>query len=146
MRYRLPKTLLEETFYHFRHCGAGKRECQALWVSSWGNPEQLTATIHPAHDASAVGFQLEDQWLSEFWSNLAARGAGVRVQCHTHPGAAFHSSIDDAFPIVHTPGFLSLVIPNFALGPIGFSGAYLAQIDKHGGWRQVRIDDHLELA
>lgn len=76
---------------------------------------------------------------------LAESGMGVRVQVHTHPGAAFHSATDDDFPVIHTLGFLSLVIPNFALGPIGFEGAFLAQRDECGGWREVNISDHLEV-
>jgi hypothetical protein len=64
---------------------------------------------------------------------------------HTHPGEAFHSSIDDEFPIIHKPGFLSLVIPNFGLGPVGFADAYLAEIQPNGRWNEVSISSRLAL-
>jgi hypothetical protein len=67
------------------------------------------------------------------------------VQVHTHPGAAYHSTTDDAFPLIHSPGFLSLVIPRFAQGPIGFGDAFLAEIQPDGGWRAKSINDALEL-
>lgn len=145
MRYELPRQMLEETFEHLRTCGGGVRECQALWVSPWADPERLSAVVHPRHAASAVGFQVEEAWLNSFWSCLADEGLGVRVQIHTHPGAAYHSATDDAFPLIHTPGFFSLVIPRFAQGPVGFDSAYLAQIQPDGRWRPVSINDVFEV-
>jgi len=145
MRYLLPTAMLTETFEHLRTCGAGRRECQALWVSPWADPERLSAVVHPRHAASALGFQLNDAWLTTFWGRLANDGLGVRVQVHTHPGAAYHSATDDAFPLIHTPGFLSLVIPRFAQGPIGFGDAFLAEIQPDGSWRAKSITDVLEL-
>lgn len=70
---------------------------------------------------------------------------GIRVQVHTHPEEAFHSETDDAFPIIHKPGFLSLVIPNFGLGPTGFENAYLTEIQPDGRWQEVAIPSRLVL-
>lgn len=141
----LPRHVLDETFDRLRSCGGGRRECQALWVGPWSDPERVTRVVHLKHSASAVGFTLEDSWLTSFWKSLADAGEGVRVQVHTHPGAAYHSATDDAFPILAVPGFLSLVIPRFALGPTGFDSAFLARLDDDGRWREVPIKDHLEL-
>src|SRR4051812_32975161 len=116
MRLRLPSTLLARTFSHFRECGAGQRECQALWVSPWSAPETITQVVHGQHRAHVGGFEVKDAWLHQFWIELARTNCGIRVQVHTHPEEAFHSATDDAYPIVHSTGFLSLVIPNFAQG------------------------------
>ncbi len=91
------------------------------------------------------GFALDDRWLSAFWLRLGRDNMGVHIQVHTHPREAFHSSTDDNFPLIHTPGFLSLVIPNFGLGPVGFRDAYLAEIQGDGSWRRVPIADRLSL-
>jgi hypothetical protein len=141
--YHVPRRVVDETVAHFRRCGAGRRECQTLWIGPWSTPTLITEVVHPVHQAHAGGFELDDRWLSEFWLRLARDELGVRVQAHTHPGAAFHSATDDAFPIIHTPGFLSLVIPNFALGPVGFQDAYLTEIQADGNWRQVPIEGRL---
>ena len=79
------------------------------------------------------------------WLQSGAR-VHFRVQVHTHPLEAFHSPTDDEFPIIHKPGFLSLVIPNFGLGPVGFEDAYLTEIQGDGGWREVAIPSRLVLA
>lgn len=144
MALRLSQALLEETFGHFRRCGAGKRECQALWVGPWSHPDVVSRVVHPAHTASPVGFQLDESWLNAFWFDLADRQEGVRAQVHTHPGAAYHSSTDDDFPIIRSEGFLSLVIPRFATGPVGFERAFLAQV-RGGHFEEVRIADELEV-
>jgi len=145
MRYRIPAALLAETFDVFRQCGGGQRECQLLWTSPWSEPEGIKAVVHPQHRAHAGGFELASDWVNRFWRDLARTGSGIRVQIHTHPHHAFHSSIDDAFPIIHSVGFLSLVIPDFALGRIGFDRAYLAEIGPDGQWREVTPESRLEI-
>jgi hypothetical protein len=143
--YRLERGLLEDTFRHFRECGRGRHECQALWLSAWSQPGILTKVVHPRHSAHLGGFVLDDDWLNEFWLELGTTNMGIRVQVHTHPGEAFHSHTDDEFPIVHTPGFLSLVIPNFGLGPVGFQEAFLTEIQPDGRWKEVPIASRLVL-
>jgi hypothetical protein len=145
MIYRLEDGVLEATFKHFRACGCGRRECQVLWLSSWDTPQDIARVVHPRHNAHLGGFVLDDQWLSEFWSELGDVNMGIRVQVHTHPGEAFHSPTDDAFPIIHRPGFLSLVVPNFGLGPVGFNEAFLTEIQPDGRWREVAIASRLVL-
>jgi hypothetical protein len=142
---RLSRRIVEETFVHFRKCGAGRRECQALWIGPWATPDLITEVVHPKHRAHLDGFVLDDAWISSFWLRLAQENLGVRVQVHTHPYEAFHSATDDAYPIIHTPGFLSLVIPDFATRPIGFANAYLTEIQPDGRWRQAPISERFKV-
>lgn len=143
--HRLEMGMLEETFRHFRTCGRGREECQILWLSSWAKPEVIAKIVHPEHAAHRGGFVLDDRWLNKFWMELGDMNMGIRFQVHTHPREAFHSPTDDEFPIIHKPGFLSLVFPNFGLGPVGFQDAYLTEIQPDGRWRQVAIPSRLVL-
>ena len=145
MMYRLKAEMLEVTFKHFKACGCGRRECQVLWLSSWDSPQEIIRVVHPRHEAHLGGFVLDDQWLSDFWLELGNANMGIPVQVHTHPHDAFHSETDDEFPIIHKPGFLSLVIPNFGLGPVGFNEAYLTEIQPDGRWQEVAISSRLVL-
>jgi hypothetical protein len=99
--------------------------------------------VHSEHIGHAFGFQLKGGFLDRLWLDLVEEGLGVRVQVHTHPAEAFHSPTDDEWPLVHTVGFLSLVIPNLARGPVGFKDAYLACIERDGSWGERRVDDEL---
>lgn len=141
--YRLPRRMIDETFATLRSCGAGERECQLYWASPWSDPLALTELVHPKHRSNFQGSTLDSAWISRFWLDLADRELGVRVQVHTHPGEAFHSATDDAYPLIHETGFLSLVIPDFATGPVGFRRAYLTEIQTDGGWREVPISARL---
>lgn len=145
MIYLVPRRVLDQTFDVFRECGQGRRECQVVWTSRWDLPESICECVHPTHRSHAGGFVTEDSWINDFWLKLAAAGLGIRVQIHTHPGSAFHSPTDDEFPIVHNPGFLSLVVPNFALGSVGFDGAYLSEIGPEGRWREISIESRIRI-
>jgi hypothetical protein len=145
VRYRISADLLARTFVGFRECGRGRCECQMLWTSSWADPAVIREVVHPRHRAHAGGFEVDSAWLNAFWLRLAAREDGIRLQVHTHPGAAFHSLIDDRFPIIHSTKFLSLVIPSFALGAVGFEDAYLTEIQPDGSWCEVSIPEYLEV-
>lgn len=145
MRYRISADLLAQTFQRLRQCGQNRRECQVLWISPWERPETLTEVVHPQHRACAGGFEVDSVWLNSFWMDLARSSCGIRIQVHTHPGEAFHSATDDAYPIIASAGLLSLVIPNFAHGPAGFEAAYLTQLQADGQWQKVPIAAHLEV-
>lgn len=144
-RYQVPTLLLEETFGHFRACGRGAHECQIVWTSHWDNATVISRVVHPRHQSHGGGFELNAQWLHSFWLELAQLRHGIRVQIHTHPREAFHSQIDDRFPIIHSPGFLSLVIPDFGTANVGFSDAYLTEIQQDGRWREMPIGERLEV-
>jgi hypothetical protein len=145
MQFRISTALVAETFTHFRQCGRGARECQVVWTSPWDDPRSITHVVHPGHRPHAGGFEVDPGWLNQLWLELSHRRHGIRVQVHTHPGEAFHSAVDDQFPVIHAVGFLSLVIPHFGLGGVGFDNAYLAEIQPTGEWRKVSIASRLEL-
>jgi hypothetical protein len=144
-RLRVPQAVLRDTFTELRRCGAGLRECQVLWTGPWARSSDVTTLVHPAHRSHAGGFELDSAWLTSFWQKLTQTASGIRAQVHTHPGRAFHSPTDDAWPIIHTPGFLSLVIPNFAAGDVGFTGAFLTEIGENGQWREVSAPTRIEV-
>lgn len=143
--YRLPSRMIAETFATLRSCGQFERECQLYWVGPWAEPRQLTHVVHPLHRSNWSGLAIDSDWITRFWSDLASRDLGVRVQVHTHPFEAFHSETDDRYPLLFDPGFLSLVIPNFAAGPIGFADSYLAEVQPDGSWREVQITERFEV-
>ncbi|MBA3382785.1 MAG: Mov34/MPN/PAD-1 family protein [Actinobacteria bacterium] len=101
--------------------------------------------VHPRHTAGFGGYDLESEAIAELWRELVAERRSIRVQVHTHPGAAYHSSRDDALALVHTPGFLSLVIPDFGLGEVGLAGAFLAEQTLEGLWVAVPLHERLEV-
>jgi len=142
---RVSKDQLSDTFRLLRDCGRCERECQVLWLSAWHDPDRIVRVLHSEHAGHAYGFRLDTEFINRLWLDLAEQGLGVRAQVHTHPGDAFHSKTDDDWPIVHTAGFLSLVIPDFARGTVGLERAFVACIEADGRWGERQAPEAFEL-
>jgi proteasome lid subunit RPN8/RPN11 len=143
---QLAKGVLEHTFEHLRNCGGGRRECVVYLTGPLDEPNIVDGLVHPLHTASSAGYDLDSDAIAQLWLELAHERRSIRVQVHTHPGSAYHSSRDDRLALIHTPGFLSLVVPNFALGPVGLTGSYLAERTESGDWVVVVPSERLELS
>jgi hypothetical protein len=141
----VPSDLLRETYDQFLRCGGGKKECVAYWIGPADDPTLVDEVRHPVHIASALNYEVHPMWHHQLWVHLGKVRRSVRVQIHTHIGEAWHSPSDDKWPIVHTPGFLSLVVPHAAQDPVG-EGLYLAEIDSTGRWRQLGVQERLRIA
>ena len=134
MKLTLHREVLGHSFEHLRSCGGGHEECVVLWIGPNDQARYVDEVVVPRHTASASHYDIDPAWIGEFWLDLARRNRTVRCQVHTHPGRAYHSSRDDALALVHTPGYLSLVLPRFATGPIGLDGSFLAIRGDDGSW------------
>lgn len=138
----LAPDIWSRTLSELRVCGGTGRECVAYWTGPLAEPSIVDEIDHPRHSATVGSYELEPAWLHAFWVQLHRRQREVRVQVHTHASVAFHSYTDDNWPIVHTPGFLSLVIPNFATH-FDASELFLAEIDGSGVWHQRAVREVL---
>jgi proteasome lid subunit RPN8/RPN11 len=142
---KIRREVLDPAFEHLRRCGQGRNECVVYLTGPLDTPDLIDAAIHPAHTATEGGYEVGTAAIAELWKELLSSRRSVRAQVHTHPGPAYHSGRDDAFALVSTPGYLSLVVPNFALGPVGLDGAFLAERDRDGGWASASVSDRLEI-
>jgi hypothetical protein len=133
------RSVIVDTFMALRACGRGTAECVALWTGPIDVDELADTVIQPRHHATSVGYELEDEWITAMFVRLRSEQRTVRAQIHTHPGRNVgHSLIDEAFPLIRTAGFVSIVVPRFATGPIDLRGAGVFVIDQHGEWVRRR--------
>jgi hypothetical protein len=137
---RLASSLIAETFEALRACGRGKCECVVYWTGPAGE-NGIDGVDHPLHVRSPFGYEIDSDWLTQFWKGLAASKRSIKAQVHTHPGAAFHSDCDDRWPVVSQGGFLSIVIPKFAAGEPTLDGAWVGRLQSNGRWRQLASAD-----
>jgi len=133
---RMPADILEKSFRMFRECGRAECECAVFWTGPL-ETDGVDEVEHPVHQRSPYGYEVNDGWLTEFWKRLAVARQRIRAQVHTHPGLAFHSQTDGRWPIVSQPGFLSIVIPDFAMGDVSLKGAWIGRLGEDGSWRRV---------
>ena len=87
---------------------SGKVHEDRFSVNTLHNPCQTSSNQQGGLLVEVDGYELFklNKWLHENEEQLA-------IQIHTHPSVAFHSDIDDRFPMVTTVGGLSLVVPDF---------------------------------
>ncbi len=107
-------------------------------------PGLVDGMDHPNHRASLGGYEVESTWLTAYWFRLARERRAIRAQVHTHPGLAFHSSTDNHWPVVSQPGFISIVIPRFATGPVSLENAWVGFVEADGHWRGVPSETVIE--
>lgn len=141
----LREGLLLETLAQLRACGAGRDECVAYWTGPLDRRELVDGVLHPVHEARPDHYEIDQNWLHETWRSLSRERRQIRVQIHTHGRVAFHSATDDAYPVIHQPGFLSLVVPYHAARD-DLEDAYLAELQADGGWVEVAIDHQFVIA
>jgi hypothetical protein len=67
----------------------------------------------------------------------------VVAQVHTHGSSAFHSHTDDEGAIVQVPGFVSLVIPDFAMKRDPLARSFVAKLNSQGQFVPARLDQEI---
>ncbi len=145
-RIAIPGVLLEATFEQLRDCGDGQRECVSYWVASTSDPDKICRVVHPPHSSGPFGYEVESDFVNRLFLELRKSDETVRVQVHTHPGLANHSETDDTFALAPSAGFLSLVIPDFARGSVGFELVHVVEMNARGNWCQVEPEAVFDIA
>lgn len=132
--------LLRESLDILRACGRGRDECVVLGTGPAGATGIIDAIVHPVHVAHPQFYEIDGRWLTSFWISLARERRSIRMQVHTHSGVAFHSETDDAWPIIQTAGFLSLVLP-FHAARDDLAGAFMARLSEAGTFEEVPVSE-----
>ena len=119
-RVVLPRRVLDRTLGALRNHGQRMLECHALWVGCMSQGAfEVSDVWMPEQHCTPFSYEVDEREV--FRINKALHDAGLTCMCqvHTHPGAAFHSEIDDQGSELALPGSLSVVIPNYGRGGSG---------------------------
>ena len=92
-------------------------------------PEQMTSPLH---------FDVPLSERLRIIGYLADKRLRLIAQLHTHPGAAFHSVVDDRLALPKHVGGISIVVPDFATTWDGSLSQVSVNI-HHGGGRWVEL-------
>jgi hypothetical protein len=134
---RLAAGLLPQTFRTLRECGRAECECGVFWTGP-SSDDVADAVEHPLHDRSPFGYEVDSGWITQLWKRLAVSRRSIKAQVHSHPKEAFHSWIDDQWPIISQPGFISIVIPDFATSDSSLNSAWIGCLQQDGTWRRLK--------
>lgn len=140
-RFRVPHTIVAETEHHLRVAGSDGHELFVLWS---GSPAGEVFDVQTRHIPKQTAYQLptglcvriEGDELHRLNVWLYESGEVLAAQVHAHPADAYHSGTDDTYPVVATPGALSVVAPDFCRRGLLTDDAALYRLDGAGWTRQ----------
>jgi hypothetical protein len=137
-RLVVPPQVIAETQLHLRAHGTRGEEGVVLW-RGLVSPPRVSGAVVPLQDCSVGRFRVPLEERQRITRELAGTAEVIVAQVHSHPGHAFHSSIDDAEAIPRRPGALSLVVPDFAACPELLDAAALFELRRDGSWISVPL-------
>lgn len=137
----VPARLCDATDARLREAGTDGNERFVLWSGVISGDRLLIRSSHcPKQFAirsdKGVGVHVGGTELHRLNVWLHANAERLAVQVHSHPSEAFHSDIDDTYPMVTTLGGLSLVVPDFAKNGVRGPGTALYRLESEG-WREL---------
>lgn len=139
---RIPDTLLAYSHEALREIGEDEVEGLVLWAGwAQGNVFTVDTVLRPKQRAlrgdqglcvlvDGPEIHRINVWLYKNQRELVA-------QVHSHPRAAYHSELDDTIPLVTTVGGLSLVVPDFARGPVDLETYAGYRLTGDGNWDEI---------
>jgi hypothetical protein len=134
-----PKEGVEFIYEHLRQAGTKGVEGVGLFYGEQQNNQFfISRSIIPAQRAyrtkEGLLYMVPGEELHRL--NVWAYENSVKLiaQIHSHPTEAFHSETDDDYPMVTTIGGYSIVIPDFASGPIDLKHWEVYQLRPEKGW------------
>ena len=120
-RYHISQALFNESIKILKKRGKKREEGLVLW-SGIINRENFEAyilnSVIPEGGHWGGGVTLDYKMLLQIIQLLGEKKQILLAQVHTHPGNFGHSLGDEKTPVSHRIGFISIVVPNYAIHKI----------------------------
>lgn len=139
--FAVPSAIVAETEEHLRRAGRRGLELFVLWSGVINGTDFAVRTAHVPRQTSyqldtGLMVRVDGDALHRLNTWLYKSQEILAIQVHSHPGKAFHSDTDDAYPIVTAEGSVSIVAADFCRrGLLSDSTAVYRLGD--GGWRRL---------
>ena len=105
--------IFKKTLEFFRKYGEEFLEALALWVGTESsNIFKIKKVWFPNQENSIISYYVSDIDVHLINVKLNKMKFSAIAQIHTHPDSAYHSLIDDQYPILVLPGSFSIVVPD----------------------------------
>lgn len=120
---------------------AGSKGCEGLFLLVGeidGSAFHVTECLIPRQSAyktqSGVCVVLDEDELRKLNLYLFKNNVRLLAQAHSHPGAAYHSEMDDEFAIPNEVGTFSFVVPDFARNGFEINRIAGYRLSESGEW------------
>lgn len=145
MGLECPFGVIESTLASLRLAGESAHEGIVLWLGRRCDNGHIGIyeAYSPDYSAESDMFHIPRQSMAALLEHLRRSRLMIGAQVHSHPGAAFHSTADDALAIVRHIGALSFVVPRFARKTTAetfLRASAVYELDSANRW--VRVPAH----
>lgn len=140
--------VLEETWDFLRSRGREGLEGTLLWVGVTRDGSiSVTRTLIPEQVATkgpqGVSVDLTPHAHYTLTDGLTPEER-ILVRVHSHPHRAYHSAKDNANPVITHEGALSIVVPDFASGPVDLGTCAVYRFRRATGWSPLSVAEILQ--
>ena len=143
-RIYVPLSVMRETNEVMRRFGRERRECYVWWGGYFANGDgQVVSAIWPEVRTDFGRIHLTNQQLRVLNGRLRQLDQILLVELHTHPpGAGGQNEVDAANPAATYPGFVSIVVPDFAFPNFwDLRDTYVYEYIQGNNWRTLLRED-----
>ena len=119
--------------------GEGRRESGAFLLGTRQNGRRLILDAVYYDDVAPGALRsgailVPGHAYAKLWDECRRRGLEVVADVHTHPRAAYQSSIDSKHPMISERGHVAFIIPFFAMGSPMSSELGMYEYQGGGSW------------
>lgn len=154
-RIKLPRVCIKAAYNHIRQVGRERLEGVVLFAGTY-NPEgklfSVSETIVPKQVSVNIDqgllYAVDGEELHRINVYLHSTKQILVAQLHSHPSEAYHSSTDDAFPIITKVGGFSIVVPNFGVEEFSLDKWAVFRLSEDGSWNELdlaKVKDIIEV-
>lgn len=139
----ISKQIIEQTYNHFRKYGKKGLEGFVLWNGRLSSEEIASVTeafIPPQHSVNntyGLSVTIPGEALHKLNIHLHESNLKLLAQVHSHPNEAYHSAVDDVFPVATQVGSFSLVIPYFGALPFSSDHCAVYRLNTANRWESL---------
>jgi len=137
----VPTAVLQATSAFMQRHGEEDRECYVWWggAHTQEGHAYVTTAFCPEVPSSRGRVHLERERLSELHGALRQHDQILIAELHTHPpGAGGQNEVDAANAAATYPGFISMVVPNFAAPHLfDLRKVHVYEYESEGRWKTL---------
>lgn len=143
----LPIVQINLIYEHLRTVGRKGLEGVGLWAGVYNSETEfeIRATIIPEQKAysfeEGLLYSVGEEELHKINVWLYTNNMTLISQIHSHPKEAYHSEMDDAYPIIAKVGGVSIVVPDFAFRPFKLSDWAVYRLDANRDWVELALSE-----
>jgi hypothetical protein len=138
----IPRSIFNSTIQNLQENGLQDKEGIAFWTGTLNDTTAqiknvIFADSYPEFENQELFARVPLMASFKIGESIHQRNEKLFVQIHSHPFEAFHSFVDNKYPISHKIGFLSIVVPYFGKNVIDLSQCKVYEYLGNGKWKEL---------